>query len=65
MTQDQSTYKISQSDNQSDIASMWYHDGYERLVRKYAAATDKAAIERIAPTVLQPTVSGMYRSAAR
>jgi len=43
----------------------WYDGGYERLVRKYAAATDNAAILRMAPIVRQPTVSGMYRSAAR
>jgi len=38
--------------------------GYERLLMKNAAATDTAAIDRIAPIVLQPTVSGMYLKAA-
>ena len=40
-------------------------NGYERLLRKYAVATDTAAIVRMAPIVLHPTVSGMYRRAAR
>jgi len=42
-----------------------YDFGYERLVRKYAAVTERAAMARMAPIVFQPTVSGMYRSAAR